>query len=281
MAHPSDVLASALDRAPVCVGIDPVLERLPPEFTGDAETRLAGFSRALLDAAGAFCPVVKFQSACFERHGWTGMRALEAGIAHARSLGLYVILDAKRGDIGISASHYAAAAKNLGAHAITASPLLGVEALAPFLEAGLFVFALARTSNPEADRIQDSRLGDGRSVSELLGDEIARAGAARVGERGLSSLGAVVGATRPAQGAALRRRMPGQVFLVPGYGAQGGTADDVRALVREGRAGRAGDAGVAVSASRAIMHPEGTGAWEARVREAASRFARDVGRIVG
>jgi orotidine-5'-phosphate decarboxylase len=279
MTHPSDALAAALDRAPVCVGVDPVLEKLPPEFTGDAEKRLAGFSRALLEAASPHCPVVKFQSACFERHGWAGVRALETSVVHARSLGMYVILDAKRGDIGISAAHYAAAAVNLGAHAITANPLLGVESLSPFLSAGLFVFALARTSNPEADRIQDARLGDDCTVSELLGDEIARLGDAHMGQRGLSALGAVVGATRPAQGAALRRRMARQVFLVPGYGAQGGTADDVRALVRPGA--RGGEAGIVVSASRAIMHPEGAGAWVSRVGEAASRFAAEVGRITG
>lgn len=280
MNHPADVLALALDKAPVCLGVDPVLERLPPEFAGGPRVRLEAFSRALLDAAAHACPVVKFQSACFERYGATGVGALEASVEYARSLGLYVILDAKRGDIGISAAHYAAAAAGMGAHAITASPLLGVETLAAFLDAGLFVFALARTSNPEADAIQDVLLDDGRTVCELLGDEISRVGASRCGERGLSALGAVVGATRATQGASLRARMTSQVFLVPGYGAQGGTASDVRMLLRAQRGVRRGDAGVVVSASRAIMHPEGSGPWAQRVREAADRFAEDVGGIL-
>ena len=277
----SDLLAHAIDRvgSPVCVGLDPVLEMLPAELRARHHEPIAAideFSREVLKAIAGVVPAVKFQSACFERYGSRGVAILEDRCAEAARLGLVVILDAKRGDIGISAAHYAAAAKRLHAHAITVSGYLGPSGVEPFLDAGLGVFVLVRTSNPDSDTVQSHPLADGRTVATMMADHVATLGATRLGECGLSNVGAVVGATKSAEAAALRRRMPRQVFLVPGYGAQGGTADDIRAMVRS-EANTAGTSGIVVTASRSVIYPKpGASTWTEWIQAAASRFAADV-----
>ena len=164
------------------------------------------------------------------------------------------------------------AATRMRATFVTVSGYLGPSGIAPFLEAGLGVFVLVRTSNPDSDAVQSHMLADGRSVGELMADLTAGLGASKVGANGLSSVGAVVGATKAADAAALRRRMPDQVFLVPGYGAQGGTAADIKAMVRpDGR-------GVLVTSSRAIIYaPRAQGqSWTEAVRDAAGRLAGEI-----
>lgn len=193
----------------------------------------------------------------------------------ARSLGFILVLDAKRGDIGISAGHYAAAAARLRADAITVNGYLGPSTLEPYLEHGLGLFVLVRTSNPDSDDVQARRLDDGRTVAGMMADLVAELGRTRRGAGGLSDVGAVVGATKSSEGRELRARMPDQVFLVPGYGAQGGTAEDVRALLRgDGR-------GVLVTASRSVIYPKGADDWNKSVRDAARRFAEEVRAVVG
>lgn len=277
-AHPhfadslTDALASA--GAPACVGLDPVLDRLP-EPLRDAEPAHAieRFCRSVIDAVAPHVRVVKPQSACFERFGAAGVAALERTCRHAREAGLLVVLDAKRGDIGITAGHYAAAAASLGAHAITVNFYLGPQTVEPYLKAGLGVFLLVRTSNPDSDTVQSPRLADGRTIAEMMADQTASLGNAHTGASGYSSVGAVVGATKAADGRELRRRMPNQYFLVPGYGAQGGTADDVRSLLDE----RGG--GVLVNASRAVIFAGSGIRWEAAVADAAKAFADDLRRL--
>jgi orotidine-5'-phosphate decarboxylase len=149
-------------------------------------------------------------------------------MGRASEAGLAVVLDAKRGDIGVSAEHYAASAKSMGAGAITVNAYLGPETIKPYLSAGLGAFVLVRTSNPDSDAVQSLKLSDGRTVGEMMADHVAGLGAACVGSHGYSDVGAVVGATKAEDGRALRARMPKQFFLVPGDGAQGGTADDIR-----------------------------------------------------
>lgn len=288
----ADRLAASLDRAgsPVCVGLDPVLDRLPDSVrAGCAEPAQAvsAFCRGVIDAVAECVGVVKPQSACFERFGAAGVRALEETCAHARAQGLVVILDAKRGDIGISAQHYAAAAAGMGADAITVNAYLGPSTVEPFLDAGLGVFVLVRTSNPDSDAVQSVPLAsDGQdpgTVAELMATHVYQLGRSRLGTAGLSDVGAVVGATKAADGRTLRERMPEQVFLVPGYGAQGGSADDIRALLRPGASG-AGTCGVVVNASRSVLYPaqrsERAGKWEDAVADAARVFAADVGSIL-
>ncbi|MBX3364998.1 MAG: orotidine-5'-phosphate decarboxylase [Phycisphaeraceae bacterium] len=279
----ADRLAAALDAsAPICIGLDPVLERLPVEIRSrhaDAATALEKFSRGVLDAVRGVAPVVKFQSACYERFGSPGMAVLEEAIDHARNLGLLVILDAKRGDIGISNDHYAAAVALTGAHAVTTSPYLGVETLKSFLAQGLGVFTLVRTSNPEGDAIQSARLQDGRTIAQFIAAEAARIGADSRGERGLSNLGAVVGATKADEGAELRAAMPDQPVLIPGYGAQGGGAAGVRSLIRPGMSSP-GDAGILVTASRSVIYPPSKEGWQQDIRDAAAHFAGEITQII-
>lgn len=292
-------LDHALSHSPACVGLDPVLEKLPEPLRAEhwqPARAIEHFCRGVLDAVAPHARIVKPQSACFERYGSAGWLALEHTIRHARDLGQFAILDAKRGDIGVSAQHYAAAAANLGAHAITVSPYLGAETIEPYLDAGLVVFVLVRTSNPGGDQVQSPKLADGRTVGGMVAEIVRDLGATRTpppepgtepepgveakpatGSRQSNPVGAVVGATKADEGVALRRLMPDTVFLVPGYGAQGGTLDDVRRLVRPAATGRA-DAGVIVNSSRAVLYPRtpDTGDWATAIGRAAARLASEL-----
>lgn len=273
----SDRLVSAIGRvgSPVCVGLDPVLDRIPRNIhSNDAPETVERFSLGVIDSVSGVVAAIKPQSACYERHGSPGVRALERAVAHARERGLIVILDAKRGDIGISARHYAAAAKSMGADAITVNAYLGPETVEPYLDAGLGVFVLVRTSNPGSDAVQSCALADGRSVAEMMADHVRGLGSGRVGVSGLSDVGAVVGATKSADARALRERMPDAVFLVPGYGAQGGSADDIRAMLRPGEP--APSAGVLVTASRSVIYAGAGDDWRGSVRGAAEQLRDDL-----
>lgn len=283
VGHPADRLMQAVERctSPACVGIDPVFDRLPGSVTGKSDTALeavASFTREVLDAVAANVPIVKFQSACFERYGPGGTVVLEEAVGYARELGLQVILDVKRGDIGLTASHYAAAAARTGSDWVTANPYLGLDPVQHSLDAGLGAFALVRTSNPAGDAIQGQRLEDGRSVAESIADLVADAGKDSIGESGYSSLGAVVGATQGAEHVALRARMPQQVFLVPGFGAQGAGLDDVLGCFNsDGR-------GAIVTSSRSIIYAwddDSDPGWQQCVADAAAAFADELGRAVG
>ncbi|MDP6987049.1 MAG: orotidine-5'-phosphate decarboxylase [Phycisphaerales bacterium] len=264
-SHPADRLIAAVEHAgsPVCVGIDPVLSRLPSALSRDVEG-VGVFCRGIIDAVVGEVAAVKFQSACFEALGWKAMSLLAELRSLAHQEGLQVILDAKRNDIGISAGHYAAAATADGAPCdwVTVNPWLGEDGIVPFLEAGLGVFALVRTSNPSGDSVQAQTLTDGRTVAESVADLIAELGNAWLGKRGYSALGAVVGATKPDEVAVLRRRMPHQLFLMPGFGAQGGTPQGVvPALGADG-------CGVLVTASRSVIYAEGDD-WQQAIADAA------------
>ena len=280
--------AQAAGAAPVCVGLDPVLERLPDGCRGaDALDRLRVFSMAVVVAAAdAGVPVLKPQLACFERYGPAGFALYAEVAAAAREAGLLVIADAKRGDIGISAAHYAHAflGEASPASAVTVNPLLGFETVTPFLNAarrgGGAVFVLTRTSNPGGDDLQMLAGADGRTATECVADYLtaeAKADGLGTGEHdGYGAVGAVVGATRPEDAAALRLRMPGVLFLVPGYGAQGGGLDAVRACLDE--RGR----GAIITASRSVLYPASEtggvgGDWQQRITDAARRLADEVG----
>lgn len=271
-ASPGQRLAARLrDAPPACVGLDPVVDRLPASI--DASRPVAAiesFSRQVLDSIVGLVPCVKVQSACFERYGSEGVAALERVLRSSVDAGFETILDAKRGDIGISAAHYAAAAAATGAHWVTLNGYLGQDGIVPFLEAGLGVFVLVRTSNPSGDEIQ-SPACDGGTVAGLVARMVDRLGG-DVPEGGLADAGAVVGATKPEAAAALRRLMPRAPFLLPGYGAQGGGADGVRAALD------ASGGGVVVTASRSVIHAwmDASGAWTEAVRGAADRLADEL-----
>ncbi|HMN95872.1 MAG TPA: orotidine-5'-phosphate decarboxylase [Phycisphaerales bacterium] len=277
LAHAADRLLDAIDRldAPVCVGLDPVFARLPAALRGAGEPieAVERFSLGVIDAVASSVPCVKPQSACFERYGSAGVAALERVCAAARAAGLVVILDAKRGDIGISAEHYAEAAFARGdVDWVTINAYLGEDGIAPFLRPGRGAFALVRTSNPGGDALQRRPLAEGGSVADAVAAIVAALGERHLGGRGYSALGAVVGATKAEDAARLRRLMPKQLLLVPGYGAQGGGAADV--LPFFGADGR----GAIITASRSVLYPPGSdGAdWKSAVAEAAQRFAEEI-----
>lgn len=266
---------------PVCVGLDPVYEKLPTALKrgdsdgADPRERLSAiqqFGEGVIDAISDVVPCIKLQLACFERYGAAGWAVYEHLLTRARQRKLIVIADAKRGDIGTSSAHYAAGLlSGDGADALTINPYLGADAMQPFVDVaaaeGKGLFALVRTSNPGAEALQGAHLGDGRTVSEAVADDVAALGVGEgcVGQSGYSLLGAVVGATKPGAMVSLRNRMARQIFLVPGFGAQGGTAGDVAACFDD--TGQ----GALVTASRSVIYAfEGAGGdWQQAVGEAA------------
>jgi orotidine-5'-phosphate decarboxylase len=278
---PIDALVSAIDKhsSPACVGIDPVYSMMPDALKSLGELEaVEQLCAGIIDACSGLVGVVKPQSACFERYGSAGYAILERTISRARDVGLIVILDAKRGDIGTSAQHYAAGAAGMGAHFITLSPYMGPSTIEPFLTEGLGVFALVRTSNPDSDQLQSIQTDNEQIVAQRVAMMIAAMGMSHIGQSSLSSLGAVVGATKSAHdGAALRSLMPNQMLLVPGVGAQGGTVDDVRSLLRN-NAPSAGQLGVIVNASRSVNYAQAEPgqSWQDAIHTAAKLFATDL-----
>lgn len=293
--HAADRLLNAIDRvaSPVCVGLDPVLARLPVMTAGgrlretEAESSVESietFSLHVLEAVAPHVPCVKFQSACYERYGVNGIAALQRLMHEADRMGLEVILDAKRGDIGLTAEHYAAAAFDPLFRQpawITINSYLGVDGMTPFLQPGRGAFALVRTSNPGGDAIQNLELASGGVVADAVAGIVAAIGRDHIGKRGFSSLGAVVGATKPHDAEHLRDLMPQQIFLVPGYGAQGGSMKDVRACFRRDSAGRL--TGAIVTASRLVIYAykRGDTYWKTAIADAAARFADEIGSAMG
>ncbi|MEM7577120.1 MAG: orotidine-5'-phosphate decarboxylase [Planctomycetota bacterium] len=273
--------------APVCVGLDPVLEKLPPAlFEGTADLGRAAaadaierFCLGVIDAVADVVPCVKPQLACFERYGSAGLAAYERVASAAKDAGLLVIADAKRGDIGISAEHYAAAffEGEYAADALTVSPYLGPDTLEPFMDAAQrnqgAVFVLVRTSNPGSGVWQGLETADASRVVDHVGDFVEQQSDARRGALMFGPVGAVVGATHPREAAALRQRMPHVLFLVPGFGAQGGGAEDVRACFHARGHARVAEAGTGaiITASRSVIYapPSPGQSWQDAVRHAA------------
>lgn len=259
-------------KNPTVAGLDARVEYIPPhilkKYTSQyGETLQAAalaveeFDCSLIDALCDVVPAVKPQSAYFEMLGWRGMETLEEVITHAKGKGLYVIADIKRGDIGTTATAYAEGwlgttrvgetdCAAFDADCVTLNGYMGSDAIKPFLDQCVArnksAFVLAKTSNPSSVELQDMVAGD-RVVYTVMGDLIERWGKDTAGKYGYNALGAVVGATHPSVLKELRRRLEHTFFLVPGYGAQGGTAADVRCAFDE--LGR----GAIINASRSIM----------------------------
>lgn len=283
--HAGDRLCAAIDRvsSPTCVGLDPVLEKLPADLgavDGSDESvinAMESFSLGILDAIAGHVGVVKFQSACYERHGAAGVALLGRLVKAAGERDLASILDAKRGDIGISASHYAATGRLMGSDWMTINGWLGEDGISPFLQDGAGAFVLVRTSNPSSAQLQSLQLKDGRSVAEGMADLVTELGARHVGERGYSTLGAVVGATHPEELAGFRDRMPGVFMLLPGYGAQGGTAESLSPAFD------ANGMGAIVTASRSVIYAfhGQAGDWKTSVTTAAIEFSEAIGTVAG
>lgn len=259
-------------KNPSVAGLDPRLEYVP-RFIQDAcfvkygrtlegaAAALLEFNKALIDALYDVVPAIKPQAAYYEMYGWQGVRTLAETIRYAQEKGMFVMTDGKRNDIGATMTAYATAHLGktdvdgisldaFGADALTVNGYLGTDGIQPLLDVcaqydkGIFV--LAKTSNPSSGELQDREI-DGKPVYEIMGEMCENWGADQIGAYGYSSVGAVVGATYPEQLAALRKKLPHTMFLVPGYGAQGGGAQGVAgAFDADGR-------GAVVNSSRAIM----------------------------
>ena len=264
--HFGDRLAAAVERkgAPLCVGLDPDPALMP------AGLGVGEFCRGIVDAVAEIAVAVKPQAAFFEAQGATGWAELFDVCRYARDAGLLVIADGKRGDVPSTARAYAAAFAPL-ADAVTVNPYLGRDSLEPFLaHDGLGVLALVKTSNPGSADVQDLPLGDGRTLWQHVAELVDRWGADRIGESGLSSVGAVVGATHPEVLEAVRGLMPRAVLLLPGVGAQGGRPDQLAAAFA------AGPASAVVSASRSVIYADGGAGWQAAAAAEAARLADEL-----
>jgi orotidine-5'-phosphate decarboxylase len=275
MSHFSDRLATTIraHRSVVCVGLDPVLERMPPGLVeqyraqaadlGDEAAVAACFEEfcgGIIEAVAGSAACVKPQAAFFEQYGAPGWAALRAVVRRAHEYELPVILDVKRGDIASTGAAYGRAAfggapgfsapvPGLDADALTASPYLGDDSLEPLVRHcadGRGVFVLTRTSNPGAALLQEREV-DGRPLYLAVADLVARLGREHMGEYGYSDVGAVAGATAPTSLRLVRDALPHAFLLVPGYGAQGAGADALCGIA----AGAA--AGFVVNASRSVI----------------------------
>ena len=258
---------------PTVVGLDPTLAYIPEHIkeyyyrqygkTLRAAARAClSYNKAIIDAICDVVPAVKPQCAYYEAMGWHGVKCLYKTIAYAKKKGMYVITDGKRNDICSTMQAYAAAHLGeldvdgelcvpFGADALTVNGYLGTDGIKPLLDLmegdpdkGIFV--LCKTSNPSSGELQDKLLGD-RPLYAAMGDLCERWGEGTVGKYGYSQVGAVVGATYPAQLAELRGMLPHTFFLVPGYGAQGGGAKDVAGAFDEN------GLGAVVNSSRAVL----------------------------
>lgn len=284
---------------PAIVGLDPTEALVPPQVVASfadeirdevedpAEAPAAQlavafyeFNRTIIDAVCDIVPAVKPQSAMYEALGTNGVDVYAMTCEYAAERGLYVLGDVKRGDIGSTAAAYAHRLSGVSLagsderfdpwheDAVTVNPYLGTDGITPFVEAardnGKDIFVLVRTSNPSSSELQMLDLVGGGKLYERVADLVERWGEGTLGERGYSRVGAVVGATHPQEGRALRRRMPHTFFLVPGYGAQGGTAADVAGMFD------ANGSGAAISSTRGII-----GAWRKSGRYSESMSAHD------
>ena len=242
---------------PTVVGLDPTYSMIPSfikeemlERYGRTPKAVAEmfiqFNKAIIDEIYDLVPSVKPQIAMYEQYGLEGLRAYMETCEYAKSKGLIVIGDIKRGDIASTATAYAGHIAGVdieGEHfdlwqedAVTLNPYMGFDGIEPFVEAcnkqdkGLFI--LVKTSNPSSREIQDL-LVDGMPIYDKTADLVSKWGELTMGEKGYSRIGAVVGATHKEQGAELRKRMPHTFFLVPGYGAQGGTAENLKGFFNQ------------------------------------------------
>lgn len=237
---------------PTVVGLDPTLEMIPAFIRNEMRERYGktakavaemflSFNRGIIDAIWDLVPAVKPQIAMYEQYGFEGIRAYQETAAYAKGKGLLIVGDIKRGDIASTAAAYASHIGGIeieGEHldpwqedSVTVNPYLGTDGIEPFLEIlrrqDRSIFVLVKTSNPSSGELQD-RMLEGEELYLRVADLVDGWGQPFLGKYGYSRVGAVVGATHPAQGAALRKRLPHTFFLVPGYGAQGAAGKDLK-----------------------------------------------------
>ena len=259
-------------KNPTGVGLDPRLEYIPefikkPYFEADGQTLKSAskaifkFNQMIIDEICDVVPAIKPQAAYYEMYGYQGMKTLVKTIQYAQIKGMFVMTDGKRNDIGATMEAYTSAHlgevkvgentfEPFGADALTVNGYLGTDGIEPLLkvckEKDKGIFVLVKTSNKSSGELQD-RLIDGVPVYAIMGDMCENWGKDQIGRYGYSSVGAVVGATYPQQLTELRQRLPHTMFLVPGYGAQGGGAEGLKGAFDER------GLGAIVNSSRAVM----------------------------
>ncbi len=276
-SHFADRLCEAVQskKTALVIGLDPIYNRLPPAIRAHRQMNDEYDAAAAVDAIFDFCtqamrvvapmvPAVKINIAFFEKYLWEGLESYYALISEADDLGLEIIGDVKRGDIGHTAEMYAAAHLQnselsgledvLAPDAITVNGYAGADGIEPFAKMaaaeGKGVFVLVRTSNPSAAALQDLRDAEGQAVFERMAQIVAEIAnrPEHIGEKGYSNIGMVVGGTSPEATTALRAKYDKVWFLVPGYGSQGATATDcIRFCKADGT-------GALINASRSIIY---------------------------
>jgi orotidine-5'-phosphate decarboxylase len=283
---------------PTCVGLDTLFDYLPDDMKAGAKTfddaaeRVFEFNKKIVDNVCDIVPSVKVQIAYYEMYGVAGMKAYEETLKYAAEKGLIVIADAKRNDIGSTASCYAKtflgetevngnAYKPFPSDYVTVNRYLGTDGIAPFVEQcekndkGIFV--LVKTSNPSSGELQNLVLENGKPVYEYMGGLVEKWGESTIGEYGYSAVGAVVGATHPTEAARLREVLPHTFFLIPGYGAQGGNAEMLKSCF-----GANGLGGV-VNNSRGILcaYKKNGGTYYDAARAACVAMQKDLSSVIG
>jgi orotidine-5'-phosphate decarboxylase len=263
----------------VCVGLDTAAEYLPPNelrrATSDAQAVLA-FNRALVDATADICACFKVQIAYYEELGLAGLETYAKTLSYIRERGALVIADIKRGDIADTALRYAQAhfTGDFEADFVTLSPYMGMDSIEPWLsygaDRGKGAFVLMRTSNRGMRDFEDQELKAGGRLYDTVGDRLAELAADHPGKYGYGVFGVVVGCTEREEAAAIREKRKNLFFLIPGYGAQGGAAEDAALLLREGNGG-------VVNASRSIIRAWASGG-EKDAGNVDNRFAAEAAR---
>ena len=283
---------------PTCVGLDTLFDYLPDEMRAGAKTlddvaeRVLEFNKKIIDSVYDIVPSVKVQIAYYEMYGAAGMKAYYETLKYAAEKGLVVIADAKRNDIGSTASCYAKAflgetqvndeiIKAFPSDYVTVNGYLGSDGILPFVEQcekhdkGIFV--LVKTSNPSGAEIQNMVLENGMPMYEYVGGLVEKWGESTIGKYGYSAVGAVVGATHPTEAARLREVLPHTFFLIPGYGAQGGNAEMLKSCF-----GKDGLGGV-VNNSRGILcaYKKNGGTYYDAARAACVAMQKDLASVIG
>ncbi len=278
--HYADRLALRIQKtSPVCVGLDPILGSLPEGI----EKNPAGvekFCKGIIDSVKDIACAVKPQLAYFELLGWEGMKVFFEVCDYAQKKGLLVIADGKRNDIGSTCEAYAEAylGKEKPIDALTVSPYLGSDGIKPFADLcaknGRGIYVLVKTSNPSSGELQDLPTGD-EAVHEYLAQLVEGWASMALGtESNLSSVGAVVGATYPEELKYLRTLMPHVPFLIPGYGSQGGTAEDCKSgFLPDGT-------GAIVNAARSIIYASRGKDWQAAASKAAESMSEALRKVL-
>jgi orotidine-5'-phosphate decarboxylase len=283
---------------PTCVGLDTLFDYLPDEmkagvkdFNGVAE-RVFEFNKKIIDTVKDIVPSVKVQIAYYEMYGVAGMKAYEETLKYAAEKDLVVIADAKRNDIGSTASCYAKtflgetqvnenALKAFPSDFVTVNGYLGTDGIKPFVDecekADKGIFVLVKTSNPSGAEVQNLILENGVPVYEHMGNLVEKWGETTVGKYGYSAVGAVVGATHPTEAGRLRETMPHTFFLIPGYGAQGGNAQMLKNCFK------ADGLGGVVNNSRGILcaYKKNGGTYYEAARNACIAMQKDLSEVIG